>query len=1046
MKRKLFLAVIMVLIVCLTCGLLLVACDDKKDNNNDDNTGSNEPISVNASEAWTDMVTRANKGEEYALGLEIRDKETKNLIFGFATEKMGGKDILYGSVNSETYAKFNGFDMSELMEALGYILTGAAGFNINEIWDLVAVVMQENALVHNSSAYQFNVGNISSILSLVKKFESNVMGALKGILGAETTDETINGYIAKIAGVIGLEGVTNFSTLVDAVAVTDDANDPFGGAMKGITSEVRNGAAKNLLNFSLDGSATSTKRNYEIKMQSDIDIFALLDLVYSVKYKEVVSVDENGDPIQAVDDQKNPVVDKDGNPVYETENQFYVDMDKEDILAMLSKLGFLHLEINEVGDSGNYASNIITLHSDFSEGNAVIALNAYNVDIDLLGIVADAPVAVGGVYDFADLIDLINALTSSSEGASAQLDLSSIDIMGILKEVIGYIDFSNIANGVNVEIKNIFSSVLTPILEGALAGTDYSWAAGTAAGMVAGDLVGDVTALNIKVGGQFGNVTEANYMELRPYEMQGGYTENAGDYIASVKSVDGIKFFYDATSGKLFTDKAADKYGAYKLTGVTTDGEEKEFLAYIMGAVPAGEAKNGVQTVTVYIAQANEMIQGLQGLAVLADLGLPELLPLMGVMSVEADATLFTPTETSEVKLLDMVATSGETAKGALGVSVDGKIYYETFINTKGTYTAQDAGTAVEKHKFKDAGVYTVSYTTAFGAAEGTLTINAAPAYKVTYTADEKADGIYDLSQVKVTLDGADTKISYKDLSYDGMPLSAVFENVEGDTYRLYGDKDLKHSNISVAYEYYSEFGARKMSVSTSIKFEKAADITVKDNYVYFTNTANDTITVTIDGTAYKLAYDGEKWVAKAEDGSIADIAVTFEWAKAGSGNFVEFDAAGRITNYPNEYKSGTRYTYVYYTVTDKDGYYITDYFTAYELGASNKTSFSALKVGATLPDFSYLSNVLGADGEKAGYAFKYGSEGYGIYDAAGKLITKVTLKVFAIDGETETDVTATAFDENGGFVNAGSYKVEYELTFNGIAQKFFNNIDVKAN
>ena len=100
--------------------------------------------------------------------------------------------------------------------------------------------------------------------------------------------------------------------------MTDDANDPFGGAMKGITSEVRNGAAKNLLNFSVDGSAqlynpAKTEEGgssaaedevlgeYVIDVDVDIDIFVLLDLVYSVKYKDVVSVDENGDPVQAVD-------------------------------------------------------------------------------------------------------------------------------------------------------------------------------------------------------------------------------------------------------------------------------------------------------------------------------------------------------------------------------------------------------------------------------------------------------------------------------------------------------------------------------------------------------------------------------------------------------------------------------------------------------------------------------------------------------------------------------------------------------------------------
>ena len=220
------------------------------------------------------------------------------------------------------------------------------------------------------------------------------------------------------------------------------------------------------------------------------------------------------------------------------------------------------------------------------------------------------------------------------------------------------------------------------------------------------------------------------------------------------------------------------------------------------------------------------------------------------------------------------------------------------------------------------------------------------------------------------------------------------------------------------------------------------ADTAVLNNvsYTYYYGESLSAITVVCNGITYNLAYDVEnaKWIARADDGTeLEGLEIVLEWKSRGSGQYVTANADALINNYINEYKSGSRSTKVYITLT-MNGYTYTDDFTAYELYASDKTSsYSALEIGEKLDGMISNANRIGS-----GYEFTYGAEGYGIYDSEGTLICAVTVKVFDAEG---ADVTSTALGADGAFAAAGTYKVEYELTYKGLNQKFFHNVLVNA-
>ena len=117
MKKKAFLFVIAALVLCLTCGMLLVACD-KDDDNNNNNNNNNGPtsslVSAESGEVMTavinglDEATKADDGE-FAFSLEIvqsdMDAANYGTLFGLAYEKIGDDYFIYAAAGNGNYIK-----------------------------------------------------------------------------------------------------------------------------------------------------------------------------------------------------------------------------------------------------------------------------------------------------------------------------------------------------------------------------------------------------------------------------------------------------------------------------------------------------------------------------------------------------------------------------------------------------------------------------------------------------------------------------------------------------------------------------------------------------------------------------------------------------------------------------------------------------------------------------------------------------------------------------------------------------------------------------
>lgn len=144
-------------------------------------------------------------------------------------------------------------------------------------------------------------------------------------------------------------------------------------------------------------------------------------------------------------------------------------------------------------------------------------------------------------------------------------------------------------------------------------------------------------------------------------------------------------------------------------------------------------------------------------------------------------------------------------------------------------------------------------------------------------------------------------------------------------------------------------------------------------------------------------------------------------------------------TNYPNENKNGSRNTYIYYTVKF-DGYYKSGSFAAYELYATDKTSkYSQHDINKTFDGF--ISNVnkiyYEKEGQKVELEFKYGKDGYAIYEkGTDNKVYDVTVKVTKDSQEVQL--------VDGKFAEIGTYKIEYDMTINGVNQKFYHTVTVK--
>ena len=1094
MKRKLFLALIAVLVICLTCGMLLVACNNKDDNGGGGGGGNNpgggtvvppvtaKDIITDAAEKF-DAVAKDTTGEkEFNLGIElVAVNENDAVKFALVTETIGGKDYIYGSVNGGDMMAFNGFDLGGTIETvlswfggsiMGIELT-PDGFMNGIVGLALSGLVSSYQVSENGDAYQFVI-NLENVLSLVvenidieaeieKAGLTDIMGtvasALNSMLGLDVASPaTVTGVLRALATDYKINIYFGFGEYADKTSESASVK-PFGDlALSDKVVAARPTAdkpAKNLLNFAFDGTAelkdaegTVTGR-YDIDVDIDLDIFplipALLDCV------EVTVDEETGTS---------------------TPTGFVVDDAKlEGIISAVKEMGYISIEVNELNlDDNSLKKNILTIHSNFEEGNAIVQLYGESILIISVG--------VGGTYDFEALgdyiVDMVGGAVTQAEGSTCEHvdengdgicdkcnEKMPLDIMALIGDILALTNL----NTADIEgsLANINANGFTIKMSGLMDVIDtvMDVDADVALGMTLRDLLPDLwkeaDTLTIKVETAlediYGAAVKKDTAEL--YAMKSSPSKAL---VSEITSIEGLPTDILDASGII-----AGLDQAYTMKGISiATGEEVEFKGYIVGVAGIDPATAGKQTARLYVAPEN-VGSGLIGmLAGTLDLSA---YPVFGLYEYEVEVNVVVPTEDSEVTLEGVVGGtyipvakntsvwSNIATSDPMYFVVDGnaktavtsdmmQLYKEdgTLIPTTDTTVFDENGNIIAEGRY-EVRIVKGSFTYSFDIQVIEITSSTTATY---YPLEGTQENILDGVNLGDTIQWAGIGIQIGDYKFDMVPNGSNFDfatissAVDGNSYTL--DKNLSNAgNKSFSWKLKRSDSTSTKYFSKSIAVSAPEGYAVKSTTLYFGNTIDKAFTsFTVAGKDYTISYENGAWVAKDADGSkLADFSATFEWGSRGSGDMVTVNADGYISNYTNEYKSSIRSKSVYYTLQFGEWSY-SGSFSAYELYASDKTSsLSALEIGEKLDGF-----ITNANRVQSGSAFKWGAQGYGIYASDDTLIVAVTVKAYDADG---TDVTATVISADGGMLVAGTYKIEYDLTYNGVNQKFFHNVAVNA-
>lgn len=446
MKKKIFLAVIAIFVICLTCGMLFVACNEKEDDNGGKKPGD-ITIETTAGDVFAAVVNEFGAvadgtSKEYNVALEIVAGDTP--VFTLAFEQYQDKDYIYAAVGNE-FVKINGFDVGGVVvEVLNWLVgrdgtiagmvpVNAAGFN-----ESVGSLLAEMNILSSSSeadddAYRVGL-NMSSIAGLLSGLNVDGKIAEAGLSGI--IDPIVGALIDLLEIDLGADVKPSVGALIDYIGENVDVNayfgfnddaadtstEPFGkfDISKKI-ADARKLTAINLLNIStqikidaLDietpaepetpdegGTAAEPTRNtsYVLDIDIDLDPFVLVRKYGAYEFGILSMIGKEGYLME------------DGFRLFIDDKKFSMDT----IMDMVADAGYLHISLDEVAIEasegvavGDVVKNLFTLHFNSEEGKVIASASVVN-EVGLDG-VAEAPYSIGGVYEMEALTTVIDML------------------------------------------------------------------------------------------------------------------------------------------------------------------------------------------------------------------------------------------------------------------------------------------------------------------------------------------------------------------------------------------------------------------------------------------------------------------------------------------------------------------------------------------------------------------------------------------------------------------------------------------------------------
>lgn len=447
MKKKIFLAVIAIFVICLTCGMLFVACNDKEDDDNGGKKPGDITIESTAGDVLAAVVNEFDavaKGtsKEYNVALEIVAGDTP--VFTLAFEQNEGEDYIYAAVGNE-FVKINGFDVGGVVvevlnwlvgrdgKIAGMVPIDAAGFNTS----VGSLLAEMNILSSSSEADDdaYRVGlNMSSIAGLLSGLNVDGKIAQAGLSGI--IDPIVGALIKLLKIDLGADVKPSVGALIDYIGENVDVNayfgfnddaadtstEPFGkfDISKKI-AKARELSAINLLNIStqikidaLDietpaepetpdegGTAAEPTRNtsYVLDIDIDLDPFVLVRKYGEYEFGILSMIGKEGYLME------------DGFKLFIDDKKFSMDT----IMDMVADAGYLHISLDEVAIEasegvavGDVVKNLFTLHFNSEEGKVIASASVVNeVGLDVAEL---APYSIGGVYEMEALTTVIDML------------------------------------------------------------------------------------------------------------------------------------------------------------------------------------------------------------------------------------------------------------------------------------------------------------------------------------------------------------------------------------------------------------------------------------------------------------------------------------------------------------------------------------------------------------------------------------------------------------------------------------------------------------
>ena len=524
MKKKIFLIVIAVLVVCLMCGMLFVACNEKEENTDpgidppvgpvdpDDPVGPDDPDEPvvpddedydpdvssikSASNAFVAIVEELHDVElkqekSFNFGLQIMRKsgEADEQIFALTTEKVDGKDYLYGAVGTTVFTKFNGLDIGEVVYT---VLQWLGPIQISDFIDMpikagLDYASMKNSIVAgiltNMAISDWDISDSGNAIMMelgIEKLLNTVIGFMGGVPEGSTvyqafetkinealtkaniSADAVNTVVGVIAGLLQLEGEDiGIAEVFEALATTfsiklyfgfDEATaggeaDPFDEMIPGVlaargtydpaTDSFKDKEAKNLINFNGEifveaGTVQAAGgETGEAAADGEEPVAPATEFVAETNYVIDIDVDLNIFAMIGLLD----FVGNNGKGVMEDGFKLeFKDFNVSDITTMIEDIGYIHISMDEVtvGEGGvkTPVKNVFTLHYDSAKGAAVVSAT-------LVDQLAGNDYAIGGVYNveaLANLVDRIIKKTVAPAGGAAE---GGFDFIGFVGKLMG---------------------------------------------------------------------------------------------------------------------------------------------------------------------------------------------------------------------------------------------------------------------------------------------------------------------------------------------------------------------------------------------------------------------------------------------------------------------------------------------------------------------------------------------------------------------------------------------------------------------------------